>query len=75
MDYTPEEQAEFERIRAECVAHSAATHPLSDHYASIAHFVMRKLREERGYDFRAAEAKSLRERLAEIDRDVMLGDV
>ena len=70
-DYSKAEHEEFERIRTEFYKHHAGVHPLADFYASVAHFVMRKLREERGYDFRAAEARRLRERLAEIDRDVM----
>jgi hypothetical protein len=73
-DYTEAEQAEMLRIREEYALHSSATHPLADHYSSVAHFVMRKLREERGYDFKAAEARRLRARLSEIDRDVMLKD-
>ena len=70
-DYSEDETEEFHRIRGEVAIHQQATHPLADHYASIAHFVMRKLREERGFDFRAAEAKRLRSRLAEIDRAMM----
>lgn len=45
--------------------------PLADFHAMVAHFVMQKLRQERGYDFQAVEARKLRARLAEIDRDVM----
>ena len=73
-DYTEAEQAEWAKVRAEVFNYMAAAHPLSDHYAMLAHFVMRKLREERGYDFRAAEARQLRARLAEIDRAVMEGE-
>ena len=70
-DYTKAEQAEFERLCVEVQAHQMATHPMMDSNASIAHFIMRKLREERGYDFRAAEIDRLRARLAEIDRETM----
>jgi len=73
-DYSEAEEAEFTKIRGEAAAYMSVVHPLSDHYASLAHFVMRKLREERGYDFQAAEARRLRERLAEIDRNVMERD-
>lgn len=72
-DYSAAEQVEHTKIRAEAFNYMAGVHPLSDHYSAVAHFVMRKLREERGYDFRAAEARALRQRLAEIDRQVMDG--
>lgn len=70
-DYTEAEKAEHLKIRSECAIYMTACHPQSDHYSMMAHFVMRKLREERGFDFLAAEAKALRKRLAEIDRNVM----
>lgn len=73
-DYTEAEKQEFERIRGELAIHMVSVHPLADYYAAVAHFVMRKLREDRGFDFRAAEARRLRDRLAQIDREVMSGD-
>jgi hypothetical protein len=55
-DYTESEKREVAAIREEAVAYMVGVNPLADHYAAIAHFVMRKLREDRGYDFTAAEA-------------------
>lgn len=71
-DYSRDEAAEHQAIMLDAMKFMLAQGQMQDRYACIAHFVMKKLRQERGYDFQAAEAQRLRKRLAEIDRDVML---